>query len=92
MQLAQVIAAQPGGQGANVNPNTLMSTQLMPDIAVTRSFAPVRVSQLGQGIAVYEFEWYMSGRCTLHVPPSVPPGTRITLIHSPVLDRKSGRV
>ena len=94
VQPAHVIVAQPSGQGANANPNARMSTQLMPDIAVTRSFKPVKVSRISKGVAVFEFPRYMSGRCTLRILPeqAVVAGTRITLIHSPVLDRKSGRV
>ena len=62
---ATVIAPQPSGEGANVNPNALMSAQMMPDIAVTGSFEPVAVNRVAEGVAVYEFERYMSGRCTL---------------------------
>jgi len=38
---------------------------MMPDIAVTGSFEPVAVNRIAEGVAVFEFERYMSGRCTL---------------------------
>eukprot|EP01048_Picozoa_sp_COSAG05_P022924 COSAG05_NODE_4764_length_1381_cov_1.297192_1_plen_72_part_10 len=60
-----------------------MSTQVMPDIAVTDSFRPVSITRLAGSAVVFEYERYMSGRCQLTVDGGKR-GDRITLIHSPV--------
>lgn len=92
-------------EGANANPNATMSTQLMPDIAVTESFRPIAITtptapsaqwrpwgdSANGAVTVFEYERYMSGRCTMSVTGGKV-GTRITLIHSPVLETATGKV